>query len=136
MVRTANPAVVFQVKEQINGATSNSRLIGAAAVPNGTNAMPSLFLLDAERKALTLCERDAAGVWQVVRTFCLAGFGVQPFATGGVGRQRHQRPCVSGLNSVGLLPLAGDVWELTSSTATKTELRTATQRRGLRRSGQ
>ena len=29
---------VFSVKEQINGAGSNSRLVGAAAVPNGTNA--------------------------------------------------------------------------------------------------
>ena len=44
----------FTVKEQINGAGSNSRLAGAAAIPNGTNTVPSLFLLDAERKVLTL----------------------------------------------------------------------------------
>src|SRR5512133_184361 len=62
---------VFKVKEQINGAASNSRLVSAAPVPNGSNAVSSLFLLDAERKALTLCERDSAGVWQVVRNLQL-----------------------------------------------------------------
>ena len=37
---------------------------GATAVASGTNAMPSLFLLDAEHKRLTLCERDTNGVWR------------------------------------------------------------------------
>src|SRR5258705_5952321 len=53
----------FSVKEQINGTASNSRLVGAAAVPSGKGSVPLLFLLDAERKALTVCERDKAGVW-------------------------------------------------------------------------
>jgi len=48
-----------------------SRLVGAAAVANTSNSVASLFLLDAERKALTLCERDPAGVWQVVRNLPL-----------------------------------------------------------------
>src|ERR1700689_2129797 len=76
---------VFSVKEQINGAGSNSRLVGAAAVPNGTNAVNSLFLLDAERKALTLCERDGAGVWQIIRNISLpyTSFNsLQPIALG------------------------------------------------------
>src|SRR5207248_3254418 len=64
---STNKGWAFTVKEQINGSTPNSRLVGAAAVPNGTNPVASLFLLDAERKVLTLCERDKAGVWQVVR---------------------------------------------------------------------
>ena len=82
----SKPGWVFQVKEQINGAASNSRLIGAAAVAQGTNPIPALFLLDAERKALTLCERDAAGVWQVVRNLPLpvSEFNrLQPVAWGG-----------------------------------------------------
>ena len=47
---------VFSVKDQINGAGSVPRLVGAAALPNGTKcrSIPS-FSLDAERKALTLC---------------------------------------------------------------------------------
>jgi hypothetical protein len=104
---------VFSVKEQINGAASNSKLVGAAAVPNGTNAVPSLFLLDAERKALTLCERDGSGVWQVVRNLPLpvSEFDrLQPVALGG-----------TTLNSVGFLgrnlvawmALGGDIWEFT-----------------------
>jgi hypothetical protein len=104
---------VFQVKEQINGAASNSRLVGAAAVPNGTNAVASLFLLDAERKALTLCERDTTGVWQVVRNLPLpvSEFsGLQPLALGG---PKPNSVAFLGLNAVAWMPLAGDVWELT-----------------------
>ncbi len=102
----------FSVKEQINGAASNSRLVGAAAVPNGTNAVASLFLLDAERKALTLCERDKAGVWQVVRNLPLpvSDFtALQPIALGGTNMNAV---AFLGLNAVGYMPLEGEVWEL------------------------
>ncbi len=102
----------FKVKEQINGAGSNSRLVGAAAVPNGTNAVASLFLLDAERKALTLCERDAAGVWQVVRNLPLpvSDFtSLQPLSLGG---RNTNAVAFLGLNAVAFLPLAGEAWEL------------------------
>ena len=103
----------FSVKEQINGTASNSRLIGAAAVPNGTNASPSLFLLDAERKALTLCERDKAGVWQVVRNLSLpvSEFtSLQPIA---LGSKKLNAVAFLGLNSVACQSLDGNVWELT-----------------------
>src|SRR4030095_11964738 len=105
---------VFQVKDQINGAASNSRLIGAAAVPRGTNAVPSLFLLDAERKAVTLCERDVAGVWQVVRNVSLpvSEFNsLQPVAR---GDGPAKSVAFLGLNAVAWLPLGGDVWEFTA----------------------
>jgi hypothetical protein len=110
---STNPgAWTFSVKEQINGTASNSRLAGAAAVPNGTNKVNSLFLLDVERKALTLCERDPAGVWQVARNIALpvSEFsGLQAVALGG-----PERNAVSllGLNSVAWLPLSGEVWEI------------------------
>jgi hypothetical protein len=102
----------FTVKEQINGAGSNSRLIGAATVPSGTNAVASLFLLDAERKALTLCERDGAGVWQVVRNVPLpvSDFTrLQPVAIGGAGTNAL---AFIGLNAVAYMPFSGQVWEL------------------------
>ena len=111
---TNSPAAVFQVKDQINGAASNSRLVGAAAVPNGTNVVASLFLLDAERKALTLCERDAAGVWQVVRNVPLpvSEFGgLQAVAFGG---PKPNSIAFLGLNAVAWMPLAGKVWEFTT----------------------
>ncbi len=103
---------VFTVKEQINGVASNSRLAGAAAVPNGTNGVPSLFLLDVERKALTLCQRDQAGAWQVIRNILLpvSDFtSLQPIVLGGTNL-----PAVAffGLNAVAYMPLGGDTWEL------------------------
>ncbi len=103
----------FSVKEQINGAGSNSRLAGAAAVPNGTNSVASLFLLDTERKSLTLCERDSAGVWQVVRNLPLPVsefIGLQPLALG--GPKVNAVTCL-GLNAVAWMPLRGEVWDLT-----------------------
>ena len=105
---------VFQVKDQINGAASNSRLIGAAAVPRGTNAVPSLFLLDAERKALTLCERDAAGVWQVVRDVTLPVTEFSSLQAVALGGTNANTVSFLGANAVAWLPLAGDVWEFTT----------------------
>ena len=101
------------VKEQINGAGSNSRLAGAAAVPNGTNAIPSLFLLDVERKALTLCERDRAGVWQVVRNISLPVSDFTSLQAVALGAGKTNAVAFLGLNAVACLPLAGQVWELT-----------------------
>ena len=103
----------FKVKEQINGSSSDSRLAGAAVVPNGTNRVPSLFLFDAERKALTLCERDAAGVWQVIRNIDMpiADFkGLQPISLGGA---KLNGVSFLGLNAVAWQPLTGESWELT-----------------------
>jgi hypothetical protein len=111
---TNKPGWVFQVKEQINGAASNSRLIGAAAVPRGTNSVPSLFLLDAERKALTLCERDTAGVWQVVRNILLPVSDFTSLQSVAWGGGQANSVAFLGLNSVAWMPLAGKTWEFTS----------------------
>ena len=103
----------FNVKEQINGTASNSRLVGAAAIPKGTNKVASLFLLDAERKALTLCERDKAGVWQVVRNLPLPVSDFQSLQPIGLGTNQPNAVACIGLNTAAYLPLSGDVWELT-----------------------
>jgi hypothetical protein len=103
---------VFHVRDQINGVAGDSRIVGATAVRNGTNPLPSIFLLDAEHRQLTLCERDAAGVWQVTRNVDLpvADFsGLQMVALGGTN---VQSVAFLGQNAVAWLPLAGDVWEL------------------------
>jgi hypothetical protein len=111
---TNQPGWVFRVKDQINGAASDSRITGAAAVVNGTNAVPSIFLLDAGHKQLTLCERDAAGVWQIVRNVELpvSDFnGLQSVALGG---DNVRSVAFLGQNAVAWLPLAGDVWDFTA----------------------
>ncbi|MGC3959349.1 MAG: VCBS repeat-containing protein [Verrucomicrobiota bacterium] len=105
---------VFYVKEQINGAASNSRLIGATAIPRGTNAVPALFLLDAERKALTLCERDAAGVWQVIRNVSLPSSDFASLQSVSWGADKVKSVVFLGINSVAWMPLAGDIWEYTT----------------------
>src|SRR5439155_11068259 len=100
------------VKEQINGAANNSRLAGATAVPNGDNPVASLFLLDAERKALTLCERDQAGVWQVKRNIPLPISDFTGLQTVALGSAKTNSVALLGLNAVAWLPLGGEVWEL------------------------
>jgi len=108
------PPWAFTVKEQINGSSSSSRIIGAAAAPNGTNAIASLFLLDAERKSLTLCERDHAGVWQVVRNLALPITDFTSLRTIALGRSGPANTVAFlGLNLVAWMPLSGETWELT-----------------------
>jgi hypothetical protein len=111
---TNKPGWVFQVKDQINGAASNSRIAGATAVRNGTNAITSLFLLDAERKALTLTERDAAGVWQAVRNVSLPVSEFGSLQAIPLGATNVNTVAFLGLNAVAWMPLAGDVWEFTT----------------------
>jgi hypothetical protein len=123
---TNKPGYVFSVKDQINGTASDSRLIGAASVPNGTNATASLFLLDAERKALTLCERDASGAWQVVRNVELplytdfTGLSLQPLARGGTNANAV---AVQGQNAVAWQSLRGDAWEFTEEDGYETPIK-------------
>ena len=107
---TNGPAWSFRVKDQINGFSSDSRIIGLAAVPNGKNPVPSLFLLDAEHKQLTLSERDTNGVWQVVKNIELPVTG---FATVQTAKLGAPGIAFTGQNLVAWLPLAGDVWDLT-----------------------
>ncbi len=101
----------FQVKEQINGAAANSRLIGATAVARGANDAPALFLLDAERKSLTLCERDASGVWQVVRNVPLPVAGFTDLQAVKFGSTPLPTVAFTGGNTVAWMSLAGEVWD-------------------------
>jgi hypothetical protein len=110
---TNQPTWMFRVKDQINGAVGDSRIVGATAVRNGTNATPSIFLLDAEHRQLTLCERDANGVWQVVRNIDLPVSDFNDLQSVALGGAKVQSIAFLGQNSAAWLPLAGDVWELT-----------------------
>jgi hypothetical protein len=104
----------FQVKDQINGAASNSRLVAAAAVPNSTNTTPSLFLLDAERKALTLCERDAAGAWQVTRNIALPISEFTSLQAVSTGQGKPGSVAFLGLNAAAWMSLGGEQWEFSA----------------------
>jgi hypothetical protein len=110
---TNPPGWKFTVKDQINGSDSDSRIVGAAAVVNGTNAVPSLFLFDADHKQLTLCERDATGVWQVVRNVELPATDFNSVQTVALGGKDVQSVAFLGQNTVAWQALAGDVWDFT-----------------------
>ncbi len=111
---TNAPAWAFRVKDQINGAASDSRIVGAAVLQNGKNSTSSIFLFDAEHKQLTLCERDTTGVWQVVHNVELpvTDFSrVQPVALGG---KNVQSVAFLGQNTVAWQSLGGESWDLTA----------------------
>jgi hypothetical protein len=116
---TNKPSWAFRVTDQINGAASDSRIIGATAVLDGapkSGAAPSIFLLDAEHPQLTLTERDTNGVWRVTRNVELpvADFNsLQTVTLGGVPQDKTPSVALLGQNAVGWLPLAGDVWSFT-----------------------
>lgn len=120
---TNKPGWIFQVKEQINGAASNSRLIGATAVPRGTNNIPSLFLFDAERKALTLCDRDTAGVWQVIRNIPLPTSDFSSLQSVAFGGSKANSVALLGANAIAWQPLTGDVWDFTTLDSYETPIK-------------
>jgi hypothetical protein len=108
---TNKPSWSFIVKEQINGASGASRIVGAAALRHGANQIASLLLLDAERRGLTLCERDAGGLWQVIRTLNLPVTDFKALQAIGLGATNANSVAFLGLNSVAWLPFHGPTWE-------------------------
>ena len=111
--KSDNKTWSFTVKDQINGASSSSRIVGATPLQNGTNAIASLFLLDAERKALTLCERNTNGAWQVVRNVALPFTEFTELESIALGGKKPNTIAFFGANAVGWMSLKGDVWQFT-----------------------
>ena len=108
-----NKSWTLTVKDQINGAASNSRIVGAAPLRNGTNSIASLFLLDAERKAVTVSERDTNGVWQVIRNVLLPFTEFSELRPVALGGKTMNSVAFLGVNAVGWLSLTGDAWDFT-----------------------
>ena len=106
------PAWSFVVEEQINGAASNSRIISAVPLPVAGSKVPLLFLLDAERKSLTVCERDAAGVWQAARNVPLPVTDFAALRPVNIGGKSANSIAFLGANAVAWMGFTGKVWEL------------------------
>ncbi|HEU6448365.1 MAG TPA: VCBS repeat-containing protein [Verrucomicrobiae bacterium] len=102
----------FRVKDQINGAESDSQIVGAAAVSDSRKSTPSIFLLDAAQKQLTLTERDTNGVWQIVRNIELPVSGFNALRS--VMLNGTNSIAFLGQNSVAWMPLAGQVWDFSA----------------------
>jgi len=108
---STNKPWLFSVKDQINGAAGNSRIVGAAPLRNGTNRIASLFLLDAERKAVTLSERDTNGVWQVMRNLPLPYTEFTELRPVAIGAKTPNSIAFLGNSAIGWSGLDGDMWE-------------------------
>ena len=98
----------FRVKDQINGAATESRLAGAVELEAGKERV--LVLLDTARKALTVCARDANGVWAARENVRLpvANFNaIRALEIGG-----GKALALLGSNQVAWMALDGNVLEL------------------------
>ena len=113
---------IFDVKEQINGAASNSRLAAATAMKQEGKKIPALFLFDAERKTLTLSERDDSGVWEVTRNIALPFTDFQELKQLTRGDESSAVSLI-GLNAIAWLQLDGKVWEFTELDGYETPIR-------------
>lgn len=120
-----NRTWTFSVREQINGAANNSRLIGAAALKNGTNTVPSLFLLDAERKVLTVSERNSNGVYQIMRNLPLPFTEFGDLVPVSLGEKTPNTVGFVGLNAAAWLSLRGKTWETAELDGYETPIRDA-----------
>lgn len=120
---SSDGAASFQVKEQINGASSSSRLIGAVALKKAGSPHPAIFLLDAERKALSLADRNESGVWQVTRNIPLPFTEFSSLRTVSFGAAEPNAIGLSGLNAVAWQSLDGEVWQLTEFDGYETPIR-------------
>lgn len=107
----ANRTWSFTVKDQISGASGNSRIVGATPLRNPANKIGSLFLLDAERKALTICERDTNAVWQVSRNVALPFTEFNSLLPLALGDSNANAVGFLGVNAAAWLALSGDTWE-------------------------
>lgn len=102
----------LDVREQINGAAGNSRIVAAAPLKVGDATTPVLFLLDAERRALSFVQRGEAGVWRVLRNIQLPVMEfteLQPLA---LGAKQANSIAFLGQNLAAWQRLQGDVLEL------------------------
>lgn len=102
----------FRVREQINGSASNSRIVAGAPLRNGDEKIPAMFLFDAERKLLTLTQRDSSGVWKIVRNVPLPVTDFTAMQAVSFGSEGPNTLSLLGVNSVAWLSLRGQRWEL------------------------
>jgi hypothetical protein len=102
----------FDVKEQINATASNSRIAAAAGVGHPGKKIPGIFLLDAERKSLSLSERSDSGVWQITRSISLPFMDFQAVHPIMESINRPSAVSLMGINAIGWLQLRGEQWEL------------------------
>ncbi|MBN2506347.1 MAG: VCBS repeat-containing protein [Verrucomicrobia bacterium] len=119
------PPATFTVKDQINGADGNSRIVGAAPLPCDGQPIPLLFLLDAERKSLTLCRRDTNALWQIVRNIQLPMTDFDQLQPVALAQTTPNSVAFLGPNALAWMSLAGDAWQFAELDGYETPIRDA-----------
>jgi hypothetical protein len=102
----------FRVSEQINGSASNSRIVAGAPLRYGHEKVPAMFLFDAEKKVLTLTQRDKSGVWKVIRNLPLPVTDFNAMQAVSFGNGDADTISLLGVNTVAWMSLHGQRWEL------------------------
>jgi hypothetical protein len=120
---STNSTWAFRVKEQINGAAGNSRIVGAAALARRPGQTSTLCLLDAERKCLTYCDRDAAGVWHVTRNQTLPVTEFSSLQAVALGAEHPNSLAFVGLNTAAWMTFQGPTWEITDGDSYETPIK-------------
>lgn len=101
------------VKDQINGVSAESRIVGAVSTrAEERQGAGTLFLLDADRKALTVSERDTNGVWQITRSIPLPFSEFNELRSAGIESATPNSIVFLGTGGLGWLPLQGASWQL------------------------
>ncbi len=114
----------LRVKDQINGAGTDSRLRAAVALPSG-KGQTALLLLDTARKELTVCERDRTGVWKPTQHLPLPTVDfadAQPIA---LGSKTANALAFTGVNQAAWLAFTGSTWKLEERANYETPLKDA-----------
>ena len=101
----------FQVKEQINGISSNSRIAGAITLHFSTNLF-ALFLLDLDQKAVSICERNSTGAWQVNKNIPLPVSDFISMQTIALKSTMKNSLAFLGMNSIAWMQFGGTTWDL------------------------
>ena len=84
---------------------------------------PLLYLLDSDRKALTVARRDTNGVWQAVRSTALPVTDFSRLVPLSLGGRETNTVGFIGNNTVAWKRFAGDVWDLTELDGYETPIR-------------
>jgi hypothetical protein len=83
----------------------------------------SMFLFDAEKKAVTLSERNTNGAWEIVRNIALPFTEFSELQPLNLGARKANAVGFMGLNAVAWLPLFGDTWQLTELDGYETSIK-------------
>ena len=114
----------LRVKDQINGAGSDSRLRTAVALQSG-DGQSALFLLDSARKELTVCERDRTGVWKPTHHLPMPSVDFVDAKPIALGSKQANALAFTGVNQAAWLAFAGSTWKVEERASYETPLKDA-----------